>query len=64
MFNLVFALGKCDKDEIDMFYLILKNISVAFKYEQLRRGFIRLETEIILDVKDKHQKLDKCKLLI
>ncbi len=53
MFHLVFALKNCEKDEIDLIYEhCLLKITSCLKYEQLRRGYVRAETELILNLRD------------
>ncbi|KAJ1334556.1 hypothetical protein BSLG_007711 [Batrachochytrium salamandrivorans] len=62
MFNLVFALQSdgCDStlhaEEIrNIYHQVITKVTTALKYEQLRRGYIRLETELILAIKERHQ---------
>ncbi|KAJ3175166.1 Nitrogen permease regulator 3 [Geranomyces variabilis] len=57
MFNLVFAMqpehGQREVD--DMYVHIISKLTAALKYEQLKRGYIRRETELILSIKDDAQ---------
>ncbi len=54
MFHLVFAIRDSEKDEIDLIYEhCLLKITSCLKYEQLRRGYVRSETELILNLRDK-----------
>ena len=52
MFNLVFALSS-SQEELAFMYEHLVKVTAALKYEQLRRGYIRKETELILSIKEK-----------
>ena len=57
MFHVVFAMGHCDQDEIDLVYEhCLLKITSCLKYEQLRRGYVRSETELILNLRDEFQR--------
>jgi hypothetical protein len=53
MFNLVLAFDEISSLEIEMIYqqVILK-VTAALKYEQLRRGYVRKEIELILGLKE------------
>ncbi|KND02915.1 uncharacterized protein SPPG_01996 [Spizellomyces punctatus DAOM BR117] len=57
MFNLVFAMqpdrGQCQVDT--MYKHVISKITAALKYEQLKRGYIRKEAELILSIKDEAQ---------
>ncbi|KAI9106241.1 nitrogen permease regulator of amino acid transport activity 3-domain-containing protein [Phlyctochytrium arcticum] len=58
MFNVVFALqpdaaGGRQQSQVDRMYEhVLRKITAALKYEQLKRGYIRREAELILAIKD------------
>ncbi|KAI8892614.1 nitrogen permease regulator of amino acid transport activity 3-domain-containing protein [Globomyces pollinis-pini] len=57
MYHIVFAMGNCQKDEIDLVYEnCLLNLTAGFKYEQLRRGYISSETELILNIKEEYHR--------
>ena len=57
MFHLVLAMSDCEKDEIDLIYEhCLLKITACLKYEQLRRGYVRAETELILNLRDNMQR--------
>jgi hypothetical protein len=56
MFHLVFAMGNTTQEEMNLIYEhCLVKITNGFKFEQLRRGYIREQTEIILALKDQTQ---------
>jgi hypothetical protein len=56
MFHVVFAMTDCEKDEVDLIYEhCLLKITSCLKYEQLRRGYVRSETELMLNLRDKYQ---------
>ncbi|KAI8918524.1 nitrogen permease regulator of amino acid transport activity 3-domain-containing protein [Powellomyces hirtus] len=57
MFNLVFAMQPNDgqREVDDMYIHIISKITAALKYEQLKRGYIRREAELILSIKDEAQ---------
>jgi hypothetical protein len=56
MFHLVFAMGNSTLEEMDYIYEhCLVKITNGFKFEQLRRGYIREQTEMILALKDHAQ---------
>jgi nitrogen permease regulator 3-like protein len=58
MFHLVFAMGETTVEEIDLIYEhCLLKVTNAFKFEQLRRGYIREQTELILQLRDQQQQL-------
>lgn len=53
MFHLVFALHPSTGSfASDMYDQVITKATAAFKYEQLRRGYIRKETELILSIKE------------
>lgn len=53
MFNLVLAFNQNTNYSIDIIYnqIILK-VTAALKHEQLRRGYVRKEIELILRLKE------------
>ena len=56
MFHLVFAMSKCEKDELDLVYEhCLVRLTQGFKFEQLRRGYIKRESELIMDLREKEK---------
>lgn len=59
MFHVVFAMQNCDKDEIAMIYehVILK-LTSCLKYEQLKRNYIKAESEVILNLTDRFHRGD------
>ena len=62
MFHVVFAMGNCEKNEVDLVYehVVLK-LTACLKYEQLRRGYVRDETELILNLREQYiQKGTNC----
>ncbi|KAI9361194.1 nitrogen permease regulator of amino acid transport activity 3-domain-containing protein [Zopfochytrium polystomum] len=58
MFNLVVALRptrtrkRLDQTVLGMFHEVVAKLTGALKYEQLKRGYVKRETELILAVKD------------
>jgi hypothetical protein len=59
MFHLVFAMSNCVQDEIDLVYdHCLLKITTGFKFEQMKRGYIRSETEKIITIRDEVPKED------
>ncbi|KAI9017072.1 nitrogen permease regulator of amino acid transport activity 3-domain-containing protein [Gaertneriomyces semiglobifer] len=53
MFNLVFALQPEGQKEVDiMYHHVISKLTAALKYEQLKRGYIRKEAELILSVRE------------
>ena len=60
MFHLVFAITDCENDELDLIYEhCLVRLTQGFKFEQLRRAYIRKESEIIMDIKEKEKQSDE-----
>ncbi|KAJ3010132.1 Nitrogen permease regulator 3 [Thoreauomyces humboldtii] len=57
MFNLVFAMQPSNgQREVDAMYThVISKVTAALKYEQLKRGYIRREAELILSIKDDAQ---------
>lgn len=57
MFNLVFAMQPDggQKDVDSMYTHVISKITAALKYEQLKRGYIRKEAELIISIKDDAQ---------
>ncbi|KAK5667375.1 Nitrogen permease regulator 3 [Batrachochytrium dendrobatidis] len=62
MFNLVFALqpdgrgtSHHSKEVKNIYDHVVVKVTTALKYEQLRRGYIRTETELILAINDRYQ---------
>ena len=59
MFHLVFAMTDCEKDELDMIYdHCLVRLTQGFKFEQLRRGYIRKESELIMEIREKEKQTE------
>ena len=57
MFNLVVALSPKDhskfSQEVELLYThVISKMAAALKYEQLKRGYIRKETDLIMSIKD------------
>ncbi|KAI8818606.1 nitrogen permease regulator of amino acid transport activity 3-domain-containing protein [Fimicolochytrium jonesii] len=57
MFNLVFAMQTSGEQMAvdEMYTHVISKVTAALKYEQLKRGYIRKETELILSIKDDAQ---------
>jgi hypothetical protein len=57
MFHIVFVLGNCNQNEIDLIYEhCLLKITSAFKFEQLKRGYIKSETQKIISIREDYPK--------
>nr|KAJ3422806.1 Nitrogen permease regulator-like 3 [Polyrhizophydium stewartii] len=61
MFNLVFAMqadshsgSNYDLEMAAIYDNVIAKVTAALKYEQLRRGYLRKETELILAIKDEY----------
>lgn len=60
MFNVVFALDKTQRNEVDLIHeFCLLKIANALKYEQRRDGYVREQSEIILNLKEMQGKTSK-----
>jgi hypothetical protein len=61
MFNLVFAVRPSSKnkkfhEKVDLLYRnVIARLTAALKYEQLKRGYIKRETEMILSIKEESE---------
>lgn len=60
MFNIVFAVEPTQQDTFsddvtNLYIHVISKLTAALKHEQLKRGFIRRETELILAIKEEAQ---------